>query len=104
MLGGRPSIGRECCFRRNEQVGQVGSGWADPDLEFWVDGFTTDGLTSLGPCAMNCNNSNELYSFHTGGSQVVLCDGSVRFLSQSTSMPVLAALITAGLGEVGSSE
>jgi type II secretory pathway pseudopilin PulG len=77
-----------------------GAGWADPDSEFWVDGFTTDGITSLGPCPMNCNNSNELYSFHTGGCQVVLCDGSVRFLSQTISVPVLAAAISARMGEV----
>jgi len=77
-----------------------GAGWADPDSEFWVDGFTTDGVTSLGPCAMNCNSSNELYSFHTGGCMVVYCDGSVRFLAQTTSIPLLAAGVSASLGEI----
>jgi len=96
--GGRPDLYRGRAVIANSRAS--GASWADPDLEFWVDGFTTDGLTSLGPCAMNCNNNNELYSFHTGGSQAVFCDGSVRFFSQSTSMPVLAAMISAGLGEV----
>lgn len=77
-----------------------GAGWADPDSEFWIDGFTTDGLTAVGPCAMNCNSSNELYSFHTGGCMVVHCDGSVRFLAESTSLPVIASFVSASLGEV----
>ena len=76
-----------------------GAGWADPDSEFWVDGFTTDGITAIGPCPMNCNSSNELYSFHVGGCTVLYCDGSVRFLSQSTSIPLIAAAVSAGLGE-----
>lgn len=77
-----------------------GAGWADLDSEFWVDGFTTDGLSSLGPCAMNCQNNNEIYAFHTGASQVVLCDGRVRFLSGSTSIPVLAVGISARQGKI----
>lgn len=95
--------GRPFLYRGRAQIANArssGAGWADPDSEFWVDGFTTDGLTSLGPCPMNCVNNNELYGFHTGGSQVVMCDGSVRFLSQNISVPVLAAAISAKLGEV----
>lgn len=95
--------GRPFQYRRNAAVGGLrasGAGWADPDSEFWVDGFTTDGVTSLGPCAMNCNNNNELYSFHTGGATAVYCDGSVRFVSAQTSIPVLAAAISASLGEI----
>ncbi|MCY3009915.1 MAG: DUF1559 domain-containing protein [Planctomycetota bacterium] len=86
--------------RSRQTTRASGAGWADPDSEFWVDGFTTDGRTSLGPCPMNCNNNNELYSFHTGGCNVVRCDGSVQFLSQNISVPVLAAAISAKMGEV----
>lgn len=77
-----------------------GAGWADPDSEFWVDGFTTDGVTALGPCSMNCNSSNELYSFHGSGCHVSMCDGSVRFLSANTPVSVIAAWVSCQMGEV----
>ena len=77
-----------------------GAGWADPDSEFWMDGYTTDGVTSLGPCPMNCNNSNENYSFHTGGMNAAFCDGSVRYLSQSMSIVVFANITSAQGGEI----
>jgi prepilin-type N-terminal cleavage/methylation domain-containing protein len=99
--------GRPVLYRRRTAINTSrasGSGWADPDSEFWVDGFTTDGVTSLGPCAMNCNSSNELYSFHPSACGAVYCDGSVRFLSDDMSMPVLAAAISAAQGETLSTE
>jgi prepilin-type processing-associated H-X9-DG protein len=94
--------GRPVLYRRRTPIaGQraSGSGWADPDSEFWVDGYTTDGVTSKGPCAMNCNSSNELYSFHPGACGAVFCDGSVRFVADDLAMPVLAAAISAAQGE-----
>jgi len=48
---GRPSLYRGSTVIANSR--SSGASWADPDLEFWVDGFTVDGVTSLGPCAMN---------------------------------------------------
>lgn len=38
-------------------------------------------------------------SLHTGGANVCLGDGSVRFISQSTSVPILQALSTIAGGE-----
>jgi prepilin-type N-terminal cleavage/methylation domain-containing protein/prepilin-type processing-associated H-X9-DG protein len=76
-----------------------GSGWADPDAEYWVDGFSTDGATSLGPCTANCTNNNENFSFHTGGFNAVFLDGSVRFLKQSLTMAQVAAMISRAGGE-----
>lgn len=97
---GRPTLYRKKVAFPNSRAS--GAAWSDPDSEFWVDGYTTDGFTSLGPCPMNCNNSNELYAFHPGGSQIVMCDGSVRFISQTISVPVLAAGISAKMGEATS--
>lgn len=95
--------GRPMLYRQTRAVPTSrasGAGWADPDAEFWVDGFTTDGLTSLGPCAMNCNSSNELYSFHGSGCHGAMCDGSVRFMSASTPISIVAAWVSCRLGEV----
>ncbi|WP_337176444.1 DUF1559 domain-containing protein [Paludisphaera sp.] len=43
-------------------------------------------------------------SYHSGGVNAVLCDGSVRFFKESISQPVWMALSTRGGGEVVSSD
>jgi hypothetical protein len=71
-----------------------GGAWADPKNEVPLHGFDPSGLRCPGPCAVNCTNNNELYSFHPSGAQVVLVDNSVHFLVESTDIKVYAALIT----------
>jgi len=87
-----------------------GWGWADINGGFSVDGANTAGVqnstsgsgtpTIVGTCSMNCTNDSELYSFHTGGVQALLADGSVRFLSENMSGLTLAGMITLQGGEV----
>ena len=60
--------------------GQTDGGWANRDNEYITHGFTTDGLSSPGPCHTNCTNNNEVYSFHRGGAHHVMGDGSVKFI------------------------
>ena len=81
-----------------------GGAWASHLKGFLIDGAGQDGRTNGGPCSMNCSNDNELYSFHTGGSNALFADGSVRFLKETTSIPTLAALVTRAGGEVVSGD
>jgi prepilin-type N-terminal cleavage/methylation domain-containing protein/prepilin-type processing-associated H-X9-DG protein len=78
----------------------VGGLWADHQKGFGVEGTSADGFAVVGECAINCNNSFEVYAFHTGGANVALADGSVRFLREGMSIRTLAALATRGAGEV----
>ncbi len=52
------------------------------------------------PCAVNCNNDREVYSFHSGGANVAFADGHVRFLSASIDIRLFARLVTRDGGEV----
>ena len=76
--------------------------WASYQVfQFWQfgsDGITKDGAG--GPCTINCNNSQGVYSFHTGGAVAVYADGSVHFMQQSMSPTTLFALVTCNGGEV----
>jgi prepilin-type N-terminal cleavage/methylation domain-containing protein/prepilin-type processing-associated H-X9-DG protein len=59
--------------------------------------FTTSATD--GKCAVNCTNDSEIYSFHPGGANIAMMDGSVRHLAQSTDIVIVAALLTKDGGE-----
>ncbi|WP_161967940.1 DUF1559 domain-containing protein [Fimbriiglobus ruber] len=65
-------------------------------LHFWNPSTMLYG----GPVAVNGDNAGDIYSFHTGGANILLGDGSVRFLSQSVDVNTVAALFTRSGGEV----
>jgi prepilin-type N-terminal cleavage/methylation domain-containing protein/prepilin-type processing-associated H-X9-DG protein len=85
-----------------------GFGWSDPDSGSGsLDGCNpTTGVVNTnsnfagGTCLMNCNNDSEPYSFHSGGVNVCLADGSVRFIRQSITAATWAGLYTRQGGEV----
>ncbi len=52
-----------------------------------------------GCSTVNVYNENGLFSFHPGGAQVAMGDGSVTFISESISPVVYAAIITRDGGE-----
>ncbi|MEZ6063596.1 MAG: DUF1559 domain-containing protein [Planctomycetaceae bacterium] len=85
-----------------------GGAWSDLlNGENWIAGALYDGTPSPfapngGPCPINCSNARGagLYSFHVGGAQVLLMDGSARFLSANIDAGIFAGLITRSKGEV----
>jgi prepilin-type N-terminal cleavage/methylation domain-containing protein/prepilin-type processing-associated H-X9-DG protein len=88
----------------HEVPGQINGGpWVAFYSGFVVRGSKYDGTSSPGPCAINCTNDHEVYSFHPGGANAVFTDGHVRFLSAGMSLRTLAALVTRAGGEVVSS-
>lgn len=95
-IAGRPSL-----YQRMTRNGLTadGWGWADPDCGFSIDGVQSDLVTVGGTCYINCTNDSEVFSFHSGGVNVVLADGSVRFLAEGINAATFAALITANAGD-----
>jgi prepilin-type processing-associated H-X9-DG protein len=87
-----------------------GYGWTDPDGGAGsMDGTdaTTgaiNGGSGTGRCIMNCNNDSEPYSMHSGGMNICMADGSVRFIQSNISAATFAALLTARLGDVVGSD
>jgi len=59
--------------------------------------------TPIPPELFRVNGSNEsgwlMYAFHTGGANIAMCDGSVRFVGEDTSVQVLGQLATRAGGE-----
>lgn len=84
--------------------------WANPDSRINVGGFNPAGYTpgvaitnpgtTTGPCAVNCINSKEIYSFHSGIAQLVMGDGSVRSINSSTKLDTVLQLLTYNVGDM----
>ena len=101
--------GRPQLWRNGRLIGATGGGaaaWAGAGSEVALHGATADGERVVPaapgpwPCAINCTNTSEVYAFHTGGANMALTDGSVRFVRAGVDIRVLAALITRAGGEV----
>jgi prepilin-type processing-associated H-X9-DG protein len=113
------SAGRPYVYRRGSQ--KFGSlpnnrtnagGWSRPASDFSVDGSTYDGVSSPGPCAVNCTNgedvgsspfphpyygtegTSEAFAFHPNGAMFAFADGSVHFISQDILIREFARLVT----------
>ena len=82
--------------------------WADPDNAFNVDDLVNNNQSPVGGppgCTwdiVNCGPNEETFSFHPAGANVVLCDGSVHFISDSVTGMIFAALMSKDGGEVQS--
>jgi prepilin-type N-terminal cleavage/methylation domain-containing protein/prepilin-type processing-associated H-X9-DG protein len=94
---GRPKLWRT--GRPVPGVYALGGAWVGGTI-LSGQGSTDDGATKLGPCVINCTNDREVYSFHPGGANAVMADGSVRFLKASMEMRMFARLVTRAGGEV----
>jgi prepilin-type N-terminal cleavage/methylation domain-containing protein len=110
--------GRNVLYRRGRVIGIAGTDTSDPGYfqsrfgagEWAHDvntmrhvGCAPDGIrtnTLADTCGINCTNLHpgtdapNYYSFHVGGVQALMCDGSVKFLNENISAANLVALIT----------
>jgi prepilin-type N-terminal cleavage/methylation domain-containing protein/prepilin-type processing-associated H-X9-DG protein len=48
---------------------------------------------------MNCDNYKSVYSFHSGGCNIVFGDGSVQFIKEDVAPDTFVSLITRGAGD-----
>ena len=94
--------------------------WAEPDSSFgvsnsinskfrpmyctsWSTGCT-DPVSGLSVAGNNAGANDEIFSYHPSGANVLMGDGSVRFLKDTTSLVILRKLITLNGGEVVSAD
>ena len=77
----------------NQRLTSGGASWAK--YENWHDVHDHCG-TSM----MNCNNDEEIYSFHNGGCFFGMGDASVHFIQDSIDPQVFVALFTRDSGDI----
>jgi prepilin-type processing-associated H-X9-DG protein len=95
--------GRNWHFLMNKrQATDITAGpWANPNSRIKVGGFDPSNPTNAtGPCAVNCDNKKEIYSFHPAGANVLMADGSVHFLQKSVSITIVYSLTSRNGGEL----
>jgi prepilin-type processing-associated H-X9-DG protein len=71
-----------------------GTGWGDVDNFFGIHNECGGGQM------MNCHNNNEIYSFHAGGCNFTMGDGSVHFIQESIDPQTFVSLFTRNADDV----
>lgn len=100
------SAGRPINYDRNRAVIQSQSPmtkdyqWADPGV-YAVWGNSLDPNCPL-TVVMNCNNYQGLYSFHSGGGNELMGDGSVSFIQDNIDVDLFISLYTRAADDLGS--
>ena len=120
------SAGRPYLYRRGRIIESFpdkrvnGGGWCRPASDISIDGSSGDGSSDVGTCALNCTNGIEMgatfphpyyvsvgtgepYSFHPGGANFCMGDGSVRWINDSIDIREFARLVTRNGGELSAS-
>lgn len=91
-----------------EDIGPVASSWSA------TTGFPASNSSTLNPTpststpsytplpatTRNFLGTGEVYSFHTGGANIVFGDGALRFMSQNVSLDEFARMVTRESGEI----
>ncbi|MBR9804002.1 DUF1559 domain-containing protein [bacterium] len=111
------SAGRNKLYYSGKKTTTDPTGW-DPPFRSWTGNLNAGWLYHhqiipdpsggaptinyyVGNQIINVSNSyGASYSFHTGGAQFCLADGSVRFISENIDMSTLSALTSINGGEV----
>jgi prepilin-type processing-associated H-X9-DG protein len=70
------------------------------DLHAATWGISTHFVWLVGYAGVNTANHRGLYSFHDSGANAAFADGSVRFLSEATSLKTLGAMSTRAAGDL----
>jgi prepilin-type N-terminal cleavage/methylation domain-containing protein/prepilin-type processing-associated H-X9-DG protein len=112
---GRPQI--TVLTKATASTTKDGWGWADIQAGYSLDGATSDAsvvgkascTVPTGPCSLttvaapygiNMLNDSEMYAFHVGGAHVLMCDGSVKFISSNIAASTLGAMATRNTGDI----
>jgi prepilin-type N-terminal cleavage/methylation domain-containing protein/prepilin-type processing-associated H-X9-DG protein len=96
--------------KRSNKTPALGENWS-----FILPGYTLGNTllapnpkypncTSNGAASLNAPGMYTLSSAHPGGANVLMCDGSVRFLKESTALNIVWALGSRAQGEVLSAD
>jgi hypothetical protein len=89
--------------KNNGQFGERGAGghrggaWNGSDASQWQNSITIRWpINAICPNSVGCRNPYEsntiITSNHTGGAQFGVCDGSVRFINDTTTLAILSAI------------
>ncbi|MEM7810199.1 MAG: DUF1559 domain-containing protein [Planctomycetota bacterium] len=82
-----------------DQSAPINARYASPSDTPWIACITFGG--TLNPVGrLGCDFGQEFHSYHAGGAQFLLVDGSARFISENIDLGVFSALLSRKGGEV----